>query len=234
MRLATSLPPRHIPESFRDTPLEKLLPFSLEAADSQDALAPIDDEFRVVPTELGLQSGLLQVADDPSDGGKIWGELPPLRWFGALTALKPAARVLAEHTYDRRAAVVEDALGDRPHAFTQPSPKLSFVFCGLSITSSWGNGHATTYRALLRELAVRHHQITFLERDVPWYARNRDLLDAPYAHIALYESLGDLSQMDNLMLQDAMQEQQELFQLLSNLSKSMHDTAKAIISNLKG
>jgi hypothetical protein len=27
---------------------------------------------------------------------------------------------------------------------------MNIVFIGLSITSSWGNGHATTYRALLQ------------------------------------------------------------------------------------
>ena len=42
---------------------------------------------------------------------------------------------------------------------------------GLSLSSSWGNGHATTYRALLRALAARGHDVLFLERDVPWYAR---------------------------------------------------------------
>src|SRR5579884_3851550 len=57
---------------------------------------------------------------------------------------------------------------------------MRFVVCGLSITSSWGNGHATTYRALLRELAARGHDILFLERNVPWYADNRDLAKPPY------------------------------------------------------
>jgi len=46
---------------------------------------------------------------------------------------------------------------------------LAITVLGLSITSSWGNGHATTWRALLRALAARGHRITFLERDVPWY-----------------------------------------------------------------
>jgi spore maturation protein CgeB len=46
------------------------------------------------------------------------------------------------------------------------------VFLGLSITSSWGNGHATTYRGLVRELTRRRHDVLFLERDVPWYAGN--------------------------------------------------------------
>ena len=41
------------------------------------------------------------------------------------------------------------------------------VILGLSITSSWGNGHATTYRSLVRGLAARGHRVLFLERDQP-------------------------------------------------------------------
>ena len=51
---------------------------------------------------------------------------------------------------------------------------MRVVFLGLSITSSWGNGHATNYRALVRELQARGHETLFLERDVPWYASQRD------------------------------------------------------------
>lgn len=69
---------------------------------------------------------------------------------------------------------------------------MRFVVCGLSITSSWGNGHATTYRALLRELAARGHDILFLERDVYWYAENRDLKNAPYCRTELYSSIKEL------------------------------------------
>ncbi len=39
---------------------------------------------------------------------------------------------------------------------------LDIVILGLSITSSWGNGHATTYRGLVRELAARGHRVLFL------------------------------------------------------------------------
>ena len=66
------------------------------------------------------------------------------------------------------------------------------VILGLSITSSWGNGHATTYRALLRALAARGHDVLFLERDVPWYAENRDLPAPPYGRTVLYDSLAEL------------------------------------------
>jgi spore maturation protein CgeB len=70
---------------------------------------------------------------------------------------------------------------------------LSIVILGLSITSSWGNGHATTYRALVRALAERGHDVLFLEADRPWYAANRDLPDPPFGRTALYESLDDLA-----------------------------------------
>jgi spore maturation protein CgeB len=66
---------------------------------------------------------------------------------------------------------------------------MNIVIFGLSITSSWGNGHATTYRALVRELARRGHDILFLEREQPWYARHRDLARSPHCRIALYGSL---------------------------------------------
>ena len=69
---------------------------------------------------------------------------------------------------------------------------MKFVFVGLSITSSWGNGHATTYRGLLRELAGRGHEVVFLERDVPYYASNRDLPAPPFARTELYQDLDDL------------------------------------------
>ncbi|HWE63176.1 MAG TPA: glycosyltransferase, partial [Chloroflexota bacterium] len=52
---------------------------------------------------------------------------------------------------------------------------MRIVILGLSITSSWGNGHATTYRALVAALVDRGHDMLFLERDMPWYAGNRDL-----------------------------------------------------------
>jgi spore maturation protein CgeB len=72
------------------------------------------------------------------------------------------------------------------------TPGLRIVILGLSITSSWGNGHATTYRGLVRELAARGHEVLFLERDVAWYASNRDLPRPPHGRTVLYRNLGEL------------------------------------------
>lgn len=69
---------------------------------------------------------------------------------------------------------------------------LDIVILGLSITSSWGNGHAATYRALVRELAARGHPVLFLERDVPWYAQNRDMPHPTFCRTELYAGVNDL------------------------------------------
>jgi spore maturation protein CgeB len=69
---------------------------------------------------------------------------------------------------------------------------MRVVFLGLSVTSSLGNQHAIHYRALMRELDARGHDVVFLERDVPWYASSRDLPDPPFGRTYLYSSVGDL------------------------------------------
>ena len=69
---------------------------------------------------------------------------------------------------------------------------MRIVILGLSITSSWGNGHATNYRALMRALSARGHDVLFLERDVPWYAAHRDLPRPPWGMTRLYSSPAEL------------------------------------------
>ena len=69
---------------------------------------------------------------------------------------------------------------------------MKIVVLGLSLSSAWGNGHAVTYRALLRAMAERGHDILFLERDAPWYAAHRDLPAPPFCRLELYRELADL------------------------------------------
>ena len=64
---------------------------------------------------------------------------------------------------------------------------FKIVIFGLSITSSWGNGHATTFRALAGALHWRGHRIVFYERNEKWYANNRDLPDPEYCELKLYD-----------------------------------------------
>lgn len=63
---------------------------------------------------------------------------------------------------------------------------MRFVIFGLTVTSSWGNGHATIWRGLCRALGQNGHSVTFFEKDVPYYRAHRDLHQAPDYNIQLY------------------------------------------------
>jgi spore maturation protein CgeB len=65
---------------------------------------------------------------------------------------------------------------------------MKLVVFGLSVSSSWGNGHATLWRGLIRALAALGHRVVFYERDVPYYAEHRDLLELTDGELRLYQS----------------------------------------------
>ncbi|TPM30003.1 glycosyltransferase [Mesorhizobium sp. B2-3-4] len=81
--------------------------------------------------------------------------------------------------------------------------QLDIVFLGLSLSSSWGNGHATTFRGLLRGLNELGHRVTFLERDVPWYAHHRDLRDPDFCTLRYYDTVDELRRSYERELQRA-------------------------------
>lgn len=64
---------------------------------------------------------------------------------------------------------------------------MKIVIYGLTITSSWGNGHATTYRSLAKALAIKGHNVHFVEKDVEWYRSNRDLPQPNFCTVHLYD-----------------------------------------------
>ena len=72
------------------------------------------------------------------------------------------------------------------------SERFDIVFVGLTLSSSWGNGHATTFRSLIKGLAALGRRVLFLERDKPWYAANRDLPDPDFCTLRLYDSVDEL------------------------------------------
>src|SRR5689334_13211791 len=63
---------------------------------------------------------------------------------------------------------------------------MKIVIFGLTISSSWGNGHATLWRGLIRALTRKGHRVVFFERDVPYYAGARDLHDITGGALVLY------------------------------------------------
>jgi spore maturation protein CgeB len=70
---------------------------------------------------------------------------------------------------------------------------MHFVIFGLTVSSSWGNGHATLWRALLKALGRQHHSVTFYEKDVTYYATARDAWQHPPGfHLRLYNDLDEI------------------------------------------
>src|SRR6266700_2632906 len=65
---------------------------------------------------------------------------------------------------------------------------MRLVIFGLTVSSSWGNGHATIWRGLCRALARKGHQVRFFERDVPYYAAHRDLQNSEPYQLILYSA----------------------------------------------
>lgn len=70
---------------------------------------------------------------------------------------------------------------------------MKIVFFGLTISSSWGNGHATLLRGLFKALTARGHRLVFFERDVPYYAAHRDLVESPGIELHLYHDWRDVA-----------------------------------------
>ena len=80
---------------------------------------------------------------------------------------------------------------------------MKLTIFGLSITSSWGNGHATTFRSLCQALDRRGHRIVFFEHNLEWYQNNRDLPCPPYCDVRIFESWDEILPMVRAELRDS-------------------------------
>ncbi len=80
---------------------------------------------------------------------------------------------------------------------------MKLVVFGLSVSSSWGNGHATLWRGLIHGLSEHGHSVVFFERDVPYYAAHRDCHGLPNGKLALYTDWGSVQGTAREALRDA-------------------------------
>jgi spore maturation protein CgeB len=69
---------------------------------------------------------------------------------------------------------------------------MRFVVFGLTVSSSWGNGHATIWRGLCKALARSAHSVTFFEKDVPYYSNHRDLSATSDYDLRIYGEWADI------------------------------------------
>ncbi|HKU42331.1 MAG TPA: glycosyltransferase, partial [Polyangiales bacterium] len=80
---------------------------------------------------------------------------------------------------------------------------MKIAIFGLTISSSWGNGHATLWRGLCRALAQLGHRTVFFEHEQPYYAQSRDDYEVPGGELVLYESWVDVKRRVASELHDA-------------------------------
>jgi spore maturation protein CgeB len=80
---------------------------------------------------------------------------------------------------------------------------MKFVIFGLSISSSWGNGHATLWRGLCGGLIRRGHSVVFFEKDVSYYASHRDFRELPGGRLEIYDTWSDVLPLAHRELADA-------------------------------
>lgn len=80
---------------------------------------------------------------------------------------------------------------------------MKIVVFGLTISSSWGNGHATVWRSLCRQLIGGGHNVVFFERDVPYYAAHRDVSAIDGGTLRLYQTWNDVVDLAAHEVRDA-------------------------------
>jgi hypothetical protein len=90
--------PHWMPQAYRGTPLEKLLPFEMGNLRLPDRDQDLSQGFQVLPTELGLVMPSMQLGDSPAETESIWRNLPPLYWQEQISPLRASALVLAENS----------------------------------------------------------------------------------------------------------------------------------------
>lgn len=70
---------------------------------------------------------------------------------------------------------------------------MRIIIFGLTVSSSWGNGHASLWRGMLRALAGQGHEIVFFEKTVSYYADTRDAWPIPTGvEVRFYDGIGDI------------------------------------------
>ncbi|MCO6187814.1 glycosyltransferase [Rhizobium sp. L1K21] len=81
--------------------------------------------------------------------------------------------------------------------------RRKYIFLGLSLSSAWGNGHATTFRALIKGLNALGHECIFLERNQPWFVQNRDMPNPDFCKLITYDEVEELIRSHARLLRSA-------------------------------
>ena len=102
---------------------------------------------------------------------------------------------------------------------------------GYEDTAKLSTGTATKVSAL-GDITLKHAQL--LEQKIETMQTGTNVCQEKLRNLAQNIQSSDSDQLVQMDLQNALQKQQQTMQMLSNIIKVQHDTAKAIIANMKG
>ena len=89
--------PRHAPQKFVGTPLERLIPINIDPQGMGLKEAVLSRGFQPRLAPAGLESRLFRIVSDPAANEQIISSLPELFWSSRTLGTKPGASVLLEH-----------------------------------------------------------------------------------------------------------------------------------------
>lgn len=141
-----------MPERYRNTPIQDLLPVVLEdRAWTQNNRPPRDREFNPVLESPLQPHDILLLQRDPAFNRRLWEEgLPGFYVYYPVQRAKPGASVLLRHPTDG------NSYGKRPIAVVGPFPRGITFFLATDETWRWRDPYAEVYMDAFWRNLVRH------------------------------------------------------------------------------
>lgn len=150
---------RHMPHSYPNTPIEKLLPveWSQQPAVPASMEAPADKPIRPELTIAGRASLMLRLADNETSSAAAWAQLPPIYWTSPVTRAKPSAEVLLVDPDPSRAT----RFGKMPVMALQQYGLGQVMYVGTDNTWRWRRNtgdriHGLFWGQVVQRLALPH------------------------------------------------------------------------------
>ncbi|MCB9884998.1 MAG: VWA domain-containing protein [Planctomycetes bacterium] len=141
-----------MPERYRNTPLQDLLPVVLEDPVTLQRNPPSREfEFRPILENPLQPHDILLLQRDPAFNRRLWEDgLPGFFVYHPVQRAKPGATVLLRHPTDG------NAYGKRPIAVVGPYPRGTTFFLGTDETWRWRDPYAETYMDAFWRNVVRY------------------------------------------------------------------------------
>ncbi|MEM6474044.1 MAG: hypothetical protein AAF802_31125, partial [Planctomycetota bacterium] len=183
--------PRGGQASFRDTPLEGLLPVVMDYerprgwGSTQTATMTL--------TESGRASLLMQLVSDATENWRTWERLPGFYWHAGLVRAKTGSEVLAVHDQAR------NQYGRYPLVVTRPSGNGKVLFMGTDAVWRWRLGvedryHYRFWGQVIRWMAYQRNLASDQRMRMTYSPESPEAGDTILLHVSVMNRNGSPSQ----------------------------------------